>query len=158
MMLRLFAFIFVFLLYSPAKSSSFSEVFGSEGAAGIENAKTRNLSYTLQYSTLAGSIGYVLKNLHDTGFFEPLGFTPNSFQNLSPLAYKKNFLLDKHSANIISVKQKVDKINYFNDLKLDITKKRFSTKVIEMRNNSNFSNSVMNYNNRSVILERYLEK
>ncbi len=158
LMIRIFVIISIFILHTPANSNTFSEVFGSEGAAGIENSKTRSLSYTLQYATLTGSIGYVLKNLHDSGFLEPLGFTPNSFQNLSPLAYKKNFLLDKHSANIIAVNQKVDKINYFNDLRKDLTNKRFSSKVIEMKNNSNFSNSIINSTNRKAIMERYFEK
>ncbi len=141
----------------PSKSNSFSEVFGSEGAAGIENSKTRSLSYTFQYATLTGSIGYVLKNLHDSGFLEPFGLTPNAFQDLSPLAYKKNYLLDKHSANIIAVNKKVDEINYFNDLRKNILDKPYSTNVIEMKNNNNFSYSISNYNNRNSIMERYFE-
>ena len=100
-----------------AKSNTFSEVFGSEGAAGIENPKTRSLSYTLQYATLAEfQLDMLLKNLHDSNFLNPFGLTSESIQNLSKLAYKKNFLLDKHDANIISVNQRVDKLNYLNNL------------------------------------------
>ncbi len=157
-MFRLSIFICFLFFCLPLKSNTFSEVFGSEGAAGIENSKTRSLSYTLQYATLTGSIGYVLKNLHDTGFLEPFGLTPNTFKELSPLAYKKKFLLDKHSANIIAVNQKVDEINYFNDLRKNMMNKRYSTKVIEMKNNSNFSNSILNFNNRNAVMERYFEK
>ena len=41
--------VITLLFYSfSTKSNTFSEVFGSEGAAGIENPKTRSLSYTLQ--------------------------------------------------------------------------------------------------------------
>ena len=156
-MLRLSISILFLLFCLPLKSNTFSEVFGSEGAAGIENSKTRSLSYTLQYATLTGSIGYVLKNLHDTGFLEPFGFTPNTFKDLSPLAYKKNFLLDEHSANIIAVNQKVDEINYFNDLRKKIIDKRYSFEVIEMKNNGNFSNSISNFNKRNLLLERYLD-
>ena len=139
-------------------SNTFSEVFGSEGAAGIENSKTRSLSYTLQYATLAGSIGYVIKQLHDTGFLQPLGFTPDSFERLSPLAYKRNFLLDSHSANVIAVSNKVDKINYLNDLKIKLANKRYSFQSIEMRNNNNISKSLNGYNDRISIMEKYYEK
>ena len=150
---------FIFLIFaSPVNSNTFSEVFGSEGAAGIENPKTRSLSYTLQYATLAGSLGYVVKKLHDSGFLEPFGFEPNTFKSLSPLAYKKNFLVDKHSANIIGVSEKVDKLNYLNKLKIELSKKRFSSSAIEYRNNRNLSNSLKNFENRILVLERYYDK
>ncbi len=157
-MVKKITFLVFFFWTSSTMSNTFSEVFGSEGAAGIENSKTRSLSYTLQYATLAGSLGYVIRQLHDTGFLQPLGFTPDSFERLSPLAYKKNFLLDSHSANFIAVSKKVDKINYLNDLKIKLANKRYSFKSIEMRNNSNISKSLNGYNNRISILEKYYEK
>lgn len=140
------------------KSNTFSEVFGSEGAAGIENPKTRSLSYTLQYSTLIGSIGYVAKQLHDTGFLEPLGYTPKQFEKLSPLAYKKNFITDKHSASIIGVNQRVDELNYVNNLKKKLVQNRYSIRSIESRNTSNFVKSVNNISNRLSVIERYYDK
>ena len=143
---------------SQLKSNTFSEVFGSEGAAGIENPKSRSLSYTLQYATLAGSIGYVLKSLHDSNFLDPLGLTPDSIENLSKLAYKKNFLLDKHDANIILVNQKVDKLNYINNMEKSLFNKKYSSRMIELRNNNNFSKSVINSNNRNILMERYFDK
>ncbi len=157
-MLRKITFIVLLFWSSSSMSNTFSEVFGSEGAAGIENPKTRSLSYTLQYATLAGSIGYVIRKLHDTGFLEPLGFTPSINEKLSPLAYKKSYILDKHSANIINVNQKVEEINYYNNLKKKLINKKYSSKAIELRNNKNFSNSIINTNNRNYILNRYYEE
>ena len=157
-MVKIIAFLIFSLWNSSSMSNTFSEVFGSEGAAGIENSKTRSLSYTLQYATLAGSIGYVVKQLHDTGFLQPLGFTPNSFTKLSPLAYKKNYLLDSHSANVIAVSQKVEKLNYYNDLKMKLAKRRYSARAIEIRGKKNISDSLNKYNNRISILEKYNEK
>ena len=157
-MVKIILFLFTVSFCSQLKSNTFSEVFGSEGAAGIDNPKTRSLSYTLQYATLAGSIGYVLKNLHDSNFLDPLGFTPESIENLSKLAYKKNFLLDKHDANIISVNQRVDKLNYLNDLEKSLFNKKYSSRMIELRNNNNFSKSILNSNNRNTVMERYFEK
>tara|TARA_Y100001954_G_C15460660_1_gene430688 strand:- start:156 stop:629 length:474 start_codon:yes stop_codon:yes gene_type:complete len=157
-MVKIILFIFAVSFCSELKSNTFSEVFGSEGAAGIENPKTRSLSYTLQYATLAGSIGYVLKSLHDSNFLDPLGLTPDSIENLSKLAYKKNFLLDKHDANIISVNQRVDKLNYLNNLEKSLFNKKYSSRMIEFRNNNNFSKSVINSNNRNFLMERYFEK
>ena len=157
-MIKKFAVLIAFICSSPAMSNTFSEVFGSEGAAGIENPKTRSLSYALQYATLAGSLGYVVKQLHDSGFFEPIGYTPNSFEKLSPLAYKNNYILDKHSANVIAVNQKVDKINYINELKSELLKKKYAFSSIEARNNKNFSSSLENISNRGLLLEKYFEK
>ncbi len=157
-MVKIILFLFTFSFCSQLKSNTFSEVFGSEGAAGIENPKSRSLSYTLQYATLAGSIGYVLKNLHDSNFLDPLGLTPDSIENLSKLAYKKNFLLDKHDANIIFVNQRVDKLNYLNNLEKSFFNKKYSSRMIELRNNNNFSKSVINSNNRNILMERYFDK
>ena len=157
-MVKIILFLFTVSICSNLKSNTFSEVFGSEGAAGIENPKTRSLSYTLQYATLAGSIGYVLKNLHDSNFLDPLGLTPDSIKNLSKLAYKKNFLLDKHDANIISVNQRVDKLNYLVNVEKSLINKKYSSKMIELRNNNNFSKSILNSNNRNIVMERYFDK
>ena len=157
-MIKVITFLLTISFCSQLKSNTFSEVFGSEGAAGIENPKTRSLSYTLQYATLAGSIGYVLKNLHDSSFFDPFGLTPDSIESLSKLAYKKNFLLDKHDANIIAVNQKIDKLNYVNNLENNLIKNKYSSKMIEFRNNNNFSKSIINSNNRNIIMEKYFDK
>tara|TARA_B100000886_G_scaffold82037_1_gene53415 strand:+ start:297 stop:770 length:474 start_codon:yes stop_codon:yes gene_type:complete len=157
-MVKIILFLFTFSFCSQLKSNTFSEVFGSEGAAGIENPKSRSLSYTLQYATLAGSIGYVLRSLHDSNFLDPLGLTPDSIENLSKLAYKKNFLLDKHDANIIFVNQRVDKLNYLNNLEKSFLNKKYSSRMIELRNNNNFSKSVINSNKRNILMERYFDK
>ena len=157
-MVKIILFLFTFSFCSQLKSNTFSEVFGSEGAAGIENPKSRSLSYTLQYATLAGSIGYVLKSLHNSNFLDPLGLTPDSIENLSKLAYKKNFLLDKHDANTILVNQRVDKLNYLNNMEKSLLNKKYSSRMIELRNNNNFSKSVINSNNRNILMERYFDK
>ena len=157
-MIKLFLIIISLFHFSSLSSNTFSEVFGSEGAAGIENPKTRSLSYTLQYATLAGSVGFVIKQLHDSGFFEPLGYTPDSFKKLSPLAYKNSYIIDKHTANIIAVNQKVDRINYLNDFKSELSKKRFSVSSIEMRNNKNLLISLEKSGKRNLLLEKYYEK
>ena len=157
-MVKIILFLFTFSFCSQLKSNTFSEVFGSEGAAGIENPKSRSLSYTLQYATLAGSIGYVLRSLHDSNFLDPLGLTPDSIENLSKLAYKNNFLLDKHDANIIFVNQRVDKLNYLNNMEKSLLNKKYSSRMIELRNNNNFSKSVINSNNRNILMERYFDK
>ena len=72
--------------------------------------------------------------------------------------YKKNFLLDKHDANIIAVNQKIDKLNYLNNVEKSLINKKYSSKMIELRNNNNFSKSIINSNNRNIVMERYLDK
>ena len=89
----LFILVFIFTLNQNVKANAFTEIFGSEGAAGIKNPKIRSLSYAFQYLTFTGSIGYVGKQLFDSGFLSPLGLTPESINNLSPLGYKDNFTI-----------------------------------------------------------------
>ena len=154
-----FKIVLVFiLLNSSANANAFSEVFGSEGASGIANSKLRSLSYTFQYFTLVGSIGYVAKQLYNSGYMEPIGLMPDTIQNLSPLAYKENFIVNSHNAKVYDVSQKVDKINMLNDYKNDLFKNPFSSKSIELRNNSNFSKSLFLNDERTQLVERYLNE
>tara|TARA_Y100000589_G_scaffold244079_1_gene231756 strand:+ start:238 stop:714 length:477 start_codon:yes stop_codon:yes gene_type:complete len=150
-----FSILFITSLSSTVKANAFSEVFGSEGAKGINNSSIRSLSYTFQYLTLSGSIGYVAKQLFDSGFMEPLGLVPDSIQNLSPLAYKEPYSINAHNAEILSVKAQSNKLNLINNFKKELSEQRFSLKSIELRNNSNFSSSLKNLNNRNRLLEKY---
>jgi hypothetical protein len=151
--------LFLYLFFnSYAKANAFSEVFGSEGASGIANSKIRSLSYTFQYFTLVGSIGYLTKQLYNSGFMEPVGFVPDSINNLSPLAYKKDFLINNHTADVYAVSKKVDQINFINDYKNELFRNKFSVKSIEMRNNSNFSRSLFLNDERNELINRYLNE
>ena len=128
-----------FMMCQNLKANAFTEIFGSEGASGIKNPKIRSLSYAFQYLTLTGSIGYVGKQLHDSGFLSPLNFTPDSIINLSPLGYKDYFQINTHNANHLAVKASVDEINLINNFKNELTNNKFSFSSIEFRNNGNFS-------------------
>ena len=117
--------IFAFFLAQQFKANAFSEVFGSEGAAGIGDSKIRSLSYTFQYFTLVGSIGYVAKQLYNSGFMEPLGLMPESIHNLSPLAYKDNFIINKYNASAYAVGEKIENLNMLNDFNVEAAKTIF---------------------------------
>ncbi len=152
----LFILVFIFTLNQNVKANAFTEIFGSEGAAGIKNPKIRSLSYAFQYLTFTGSIGYVGKQLFDSGFLSPLGLTPESINNLSPLGYKDNFTINSHNADILAVKARVDEVNLVNKYKNELTKNKFSFRSIEFRNNSNFSKSIYNLDERDQLIERYI--
>ncbi len=146
--------VFVFLS-TPVDSSSFSEVFGSEGAAGISNPKQRFLSFTLQYLTLSGSIGYVGKQLFNSGFMSPLGFTPDSMRDISPIAYKNDFLSEPNYKLMFN-KEKVSKLNQFNDYQKEAINLQFSSRSIESRTRSNLINSLNRLEQRNLLSQRYL--
>ena len=148
--------LFCIFFSSTVKANAFSEVFGSEGAAGIGQSKIRSLSYTFQYFTLVGSIGYVAKQLHNSGFLEPLGLMPESIHNLSPLAYKDNFLINKYNASVYTVGENVENLNMLNDFIIKGAKNPFSVKSIESRNNFNFNKSSSLNIERNELVERYL--
>ena len=95
-MIKIFITILMLVFVnSLAYAGSFSEIFGSEGARGVANSKTRSLSYSLQYLAFTGVSGFLIKNLHNNGFFEPLGLTPESYKKMSPLAYDNPNYSDK---------------------------------------------------------------
>ena len=147
---------FCIFFSSIVKANAFSEVFGSEGAAGIGQSKIRSLSYTFQYFTLVGSIGYVAKQLHNSGFMEPLGLMPESIHNLSPLAYKDNFLINKYNASAYAVGENIENLNMLNDFNIKAAKNPFSVKSIESRNNFNFNKSSSLNIERNELVDRYL--
>ena len=99
-------FIFLFMAHDHSHAGSFSTIFGSEGASSVGNPKARSLSYTLQYLTFTGISGYVAKQLFETGFLEPIGFTPESYESLSPLAYQKKKNIYKSKTKTLNSKQK----------------------------------------------------
>ena len=145
-----------FMMYQNLKANAFTEIFGSEGASGIKNPKIRSLSYAFQYLTLSGSIGYVGKQLLDSGFLSPLNLNPDSIINLSPLGYKDYFQINTHNANHLAVKASVDEINLINNFKNELTNNKFSFSSIEFRNNGNLSKSIYNLDERDQLIERYL--
>ena len=148
--------IFCIFFSSVVKANAFSEVFGSEGAAGIGDSKIRSLSYTFQYFTLVGSTGYVAKQLYNSGFMEPLGLMPESIHNLSPLAYKDNFIINKYNASAYAVGEKIENLNMLNDFNVEAAKNSFSFRSIESRNNFNFNKSTQLNIERNELINRYL--
>ena len=154
--MRFIVLILLSFLFKDVQSNSFTEIFGKEGESGVLNPKTRSLSYALQYLTVTGTAGYFLKQLHDNAFFEPFGFTPDSLVKSSPLAYGKSEIIDSHTANIIRINQKVEKMNYSNLLKEELIKNRYSSRSIEIKNNSNLSNSEIRLLERERLTKRYL--
>ena len=123
-------FCIFFLFQSSVKGNAFSEIFGSEGASGINNSKIRSLSYTFQYFTLVGSIGYVAKQLYNSGFMEPIGLLPSTISNLSSLAYGDDFIVNNHTANVYSVTENVEQINMINEYKKRLSVNKFSSQSI----------------------------
>ena len=151
-----FVLFFTLFFNFDLKANAFTEIFGSEGAAGINNPKIRSLSYAFQYLTLSGSVGYLGKQLFDSGFFAPFNIVPDEVLNLSPLGYKESFTTNSHNANILSVKAKSDQINLFNNFKNKLNDNAYSFRSIEFRNNGNFTKSIFNHSERDQLIERYL--
>ena len=87
---------------------------------------------------------------------EPLGLMPESIHNLSPLAYKDNFLINKYNASAYAVGEKVENLNMLNDYNIEIAKDPFSVQSIESRNNFNFNKSSSLKIERNELIDRYL--
>mgnify|MGYP001204793481 CR=1 FL=1 len=154
-MLSRFVLFIIIAFSSFSQANSFSEVFGSEGASGINNPKQRFLSFTLQYMTLSGSIGFAGKQLYDSGFFSPFGFVPEAMKELSPLAYKSELFESDTNIKLVNLKTQIDALNKKKDFELMKSANRFSINNIEMRVNNNIGNSLRNSNNRNLLVNRY---
>ena len=64
----------------------------------------------------------------------------------------------KMTANTIRIiNQKVEKMNYASQLKENFIKNRYSSKSIEIKNNSNISNSEIRFLERERLTKRYLD-
>ena len=87
---------------------------------------------------------------------EPLGLMPESIHNLSPLAYKDNFLINKYNASAYAVGEKIENLNMLNDFNIEAAKNSFSFRSIESRNKFNFNKSSQLNNERNELINRYL--
>lgn len=142
---------------NSVNAGSFSEIFGSEGARGVANSKTRSLSYSLQYLAFSGVSGFLIKNLHDSGFFEPFGLTPESYKKMSPLAYdnpnfdKINDILQKNTNSI-------NELNSFFDSQKVMNKRAPTIKSMASNRNDSFTNFIYNQDKREMLIDRYYGK
>ena len=87
---------------------------------------------------------------------EPLGLMPESIHNLSPLAYKDNFIINKYNASAYAVGEKIENLNMLNDFNVEAAKNSFSFRSIESRNNFNFNKSTQLNIERNELINRYL--
>ena len=152
-------FIVIFLNFTSAKTNSFSELFGSEGAAGIAKPKTRSLSYTLQYLSLVGASTYLVDRLYNDGFLIPFGFQPDSYANkLSPLAYGKKKISKNYNSGLEEIK---DIINQRNEIMLknkELLLKEPDLVFINKEKRILYDDFITNKNNREFLIESYLNE
>lgn len=149
------------LLLAPNISyagGSFSTIFGSEGSSSISNGKARSLSYSLQYLTLSGALGYTLNQMYETGFFEPFGLLPNNHINLSPLAYdkSKNFL--KSNSLLRKSKNEISRLNEFVSQKESKLLNSPTFSSISKQNLTNYDYMIINKRNREKLISRYFDE
>lgn len=150
-------FLSIFL-FKDVNSSSFSELFGSEGASGIANSKTRSLSWSLQYLTFSGATGLILNNLYDTGFFEPFGLQPRIYKEMSPLAYDKKYFTKTIDGNLRNAKDIIfrkNEILRINNIKLS-NQPAFS--MIKNENEVLFDDYILKKNNRDLLIKGFFDE
>ena len=153
----LILFILIHFIPSNLNAGSFSEVFGSEGAAGVESPKTRSLSYSLQYLGLTGAIGYTIKQLHNSGFFTPFGFEPDYLKEISPLAYDKTIVFKAENPILKVNRLSVDQINEVINLRDSVLKEGVSFNLTQNQSNFLLSDSINRKNKRDFLIQRYFK-
>ena len=154
----IFTILILFFASTNLKAGgSFSTVFGSEGASSINNSKARSLSYSLQYLTISGAIGYSIKQLHDTGFLEPFGLNSAKNIKISPLAYDKSKIFDKTSKLLRNNKQEINRINEILSVRKFKINNTPTLQSIRNQNLTNFNSSITNKEKRDFLIQSYNE-
>ena len=137
---------------------SFSTIFGSEGSSSITNSKARSMSYSLQYLTLSGAIGYTFNQMYETGFFEPFGLLPNNHINLSPLAYDKSKIYSKSNSLLRESKNQINRLNdFFSQKELKLSNSP-SFSSISRQNITNIDLSIIEKRKRDEMISRYFDE
>lgn len=146
----------VFLTFSKLQCGSFSQsLFGSEGESSVTNPEIRSLSYSLQYITFAGISSYFVKQLHNNGFFGPLGLKPDYLESLSPLAYGKfPMKIDK---TLKDAKNDIHRKNEILILRDQILKSPTNASQLSQESESSFDRFLLEEENRFELISRYLK-
>ena len=155
-MKKLILAVLTIFLFNSAKAGSFSEVFGSEGSSAVSNPQTRSLSYSLQYLAFSGATGFVVKQLFETGFFEPLGIIPDTFKDLSPLAYDKSKQFSKYS-NLENTKNEIYSLNDFSTIKKIKFKNSPTFKGINNQKRSLINDFMIKKEKRDYLINKYYD-
>lgn len=141
---------------SKTLAGSFSQsLFGSEGESSITNPEIRSLSYTLQYMTFAGISSYFVKQLHDDGFFGPIGFKPDYLESISPLAYGKS--PKKINKSLRDAKESIYRKNEILITRDQLLGSPSNTFQLSQENQSIFNDFIFKEDNRNKLISRYFK-
>ena len=146
------------LLFCCTKTlaGSFSQsLFGSEGESSISNPEIRSLSYTLQYMTFAGISSYFVKQLHDDGFFGPIGFKPNYLESISPLAY--GTFPKKSNKNLRNAKESIYRKNEILIIRDKLLSSPSNSFQLTQESQITFNDFISREENRNELIARYFK-
>jgi len=153
-----YIFLLIFFTAGNIKAGSFSELFGSEGASGIANPKTRSLSWTMQYLTFTGATGLILNNLYNTGFFEPFGLQPEIYKEMSPLAYDKSLFTKSVNNNLRNSKDIIFRKNEILQINNNVLLKQPQFSMIKKENEVLFNDYIIKKENRDLLIRRLFDE
>jgi len=149
--------IFFSLFYfTKTIAGSFSQsLFGSEGEGSITNPEIRSLSYTLQYMTFAGISSYFVKQLHNDGFFGPIGFKPDYLESISPLAYGK--FPKKVTKSLRDAKESIYRKNEILIIRDQLLSSPSNSFQLSEESQFIFNDFISSENNRNELIARYFK-
>ena len=110
-------FLKIIFISSILINSSFAEIIKEIKILGNERITSDTIKIFTTVKTNddidENKVNFILKELYETGFFEPIGLIPDYYKNLSPLVYDKTKIFPE--TNYYLRKSK-DQINLVNDL------------------------------------------
>ena len=112
---------FIFSLFNfNSLAGAFTENTANANAVGTSTVSKTVIPIPLQNIVIGSSLGYIGQQLYETGGMASIGLLPDSVKNLSPLAYKQNFILQSNPI-LKECKKILDATNYGLNNKVKVT-------------------------------------
>ncbi len=148
--------IFVILFFcKPLNSGTFTEGIANE-ITGISNQKA--MTWTPQFFAITSSVGYVGKQMFQSGLLSPIGFLPQQIKELSPLAYKQYKFEKNKSIKLFACNEKVGRLNQLDNKVDQFIDANYSSYFVGLDSNCNFQNSSKKIDQIDKLTNRYLAK
>jgi hypothetical protein len=147
-------FILVFLLsftFAHSTSLTFDQNLVSDNTfSSFDNSSAS--SPNIGSIAITGSVAFLGQKLFESGFLEPLGFTPQRITNLSPLAYNKRAYEMNYLTFAPDCEGEIKNMYLTKEVEKDYLKTNYN--IVEKCNKLFFIESE---NNRRSLLNRYSE-
>ena len=110
--MNIIIFFVISLLNLNLLAGAFTENTANANAAGISTVSKTVVPIPLQNIVIGTSLGYIGKQIYESGGMASIGLLPEGIKKLSPLAYEKNNFVLLSNQKLEECKKIIDTTNY----------------------------------------------